>query len=182
MAGSACSSASRRRRSYSAVPVARPCWASSRVPVENRFVVSNADTPNSADHIYEAIATAERAFLPADTVVIHPEDWADLRLMKDDNLNYIGGSPFSNTGSNPGESLWGRRVVVTTAITPGTALVGAFGTAAQVFRRGGLTVEATNSHDDWFKTDMVAIRAEIRVGLNVIRPASFSIADLGGAS
>jgi HK97 family phage major capsid protein len=153
-----------------------------RIPVENRFVVSDADTPNAADHIYAAIAQAEAAFLAVDTILVNPVDWTELRLVKDDNLNYIGGSPFSNTGSNPGEALWGRRVIVTTAVPVSYGVVGAFGTAAQVYRRGGLTVEATNSHDDWFVKDQVAVRAEVRVGLGVLRPASFAIADLGGAS
>ena len=153
-----------------------------RIPADNKFVVSSADTPNSADHIYEAIATAERSHLPSDGIIIHPDDWADLRLLKDDNLNYIGGSPFANTGSNPGESLWGRRVVVTTSCIPGTAVVGAFGLGATIFRNGGLVVEASNSHAELFASDETAIRAEVRLALNVVRPSAFSIADLGGAS
>jgi HK97 family phage major capsid protein len=154
-----------------------------RVPDANKYVSSDADTPNAADHIYEGITVARRSFLEPDTVVIHPVDWADLRLLKDDNLNYIGGSPFSNTGAGePGEFLWNKRVLVTTAMTPGAALVGAFATGAQIFRRGGLTVEASNSHDDWFKTDMVAIRAETRLALCVLRPESFVLVDLGYAS
>jgi HK97 family phage major capsid protein len=71
---------------------------------------------------------------------------------------------------------------VTQAIEEGLALVGAFGTAAQLFRRGGLTVEASNSHDDWFKLDKVAIRAETRLALAVHRPEAFATADLGVAS
>ena len=42
----------------------------------------------------------------------------------------------------------------------GTALVGSFGQAAQVFRPGGVTVEATNSHASYyFTSNQVAIRA-----------------------
>ena len=153
-----------------------------RIPEANRFVVSTADTPNAADHIYEAIAVAERSHLPADGIIVHPDDWADLRLLKDDTLNYIGGSPFSNTGSNPGDSLWGRRVLVTTSCIPGTAVVGSFRLGATIFRRGGLVVEASNSHAELFASDETAIRAEVRLALNVVRPSAFSIADLGGAS
>ncbi len=71
-----------------------------RVPGANDGVYSDADTPNAADHVYAAIAAAEASYLPSDGIVINPADWAELRLLKDDNLNYIGGSPFSNTGSN----------------------------------------------------------------------------------
>jgi HK97 family phage major capsid protein len=153
-----------------------------RIPAENKFVTSDADTPNSADHIYEAISVAERSHLPSDGVIVHPDDWAALRLLKDEDKNYIGGSPFSNTGSNPTESLWRRRVVVTTSCIPGTAVVGSFGLGATIFRRGGLVVEASNSHAELFASDETAIRAEVRLALNVVRPSSFSIADLGYAS
>lgn len=155
-----------------------------RVPVENRFVTSDAEAPNAADHIYAALTTVRvGSFLEPDGVVIHPDDWAALRLLKDDNENYIGGSPFANTGmGEPSDSLWGKRVVVTQAMVPGAAVVGAFNTAAQVFRRTGLMVEASNSHDDFFVQNLTAIRAEERLALAVYRPAAFAIADLGYAS
>lgn len=153
-----------------------------QVPGGNDGVVSDADTPNAADHIYAAITAVRDSFLEADGIVIHPDDWADLRLLKDDNLNYIGGSPFSNTGSNPGESLWGKRVVVTTAQSAGTALVGAFRTGATIYRNGGLTVDASNSHSDYFVKNLTAIRAEERLALAVQRPQAFAVADLSGGN
>ena len=55
----------------------------------------------------------------------------------------------------------------------GTALVGAFKTAAQLFRKGGLRVEASNSHSDFFTKNLVAIRAEERLALAVYRSAAF---------
>jgi HK97 family phage major capsid protein len=153
-----------------------------RVPTANRFVTSDADAPNAADHIYEAITVAQASYLEPDTVVLNPADWADLRLLKDSTENYLGGSPFGNGQPQPGETLWGKRVVVTQAIEVGLALVGAFGTAAQLFRRGGLTVEASNSHEDFFQRDLVAIRAETRLALAVHRPEAFATADLGVVS
>lgn len=153
-----------------------------RVPAENQFLTSDADGPNSADHVYAAIAAAERSYLMVDTVVVHPDDWADLRLTKDTQENYIAGSPFSNGAPQPGETLWGKRVIVSTSIEPHLTLVGAFGTGAQIFRRGGLTVEASNSHSDYFSKDLVALRAEVRLALAVHRPQAFATADLGLAS
>jgi hypothetical protein len=61
-------------------------------------------------------------------------------------------------------------VAVTPAIVANTALVGAFKTAAQVFRKGGIRVEASNSHQDYFIKNLVAIRAEERLALAVYRP------------
>ena len=56
----------------------------------------------------------------------------------------------------------------------GTALIGAFGQAAQIHRRGALTVEASNSHADWFQLNKTAVRAEERLALAVYRPEGFS--------
>lgn len=105
----------------------------------------------------------------ADGIVINPADYETLRLSKDENGVYRGGGPF--TGGNPG--LWGVRTVVTPAIAAGTVLVGAFGTAAQLFRKGGISVDSTNSNEDDFKYNRVALRAEERVLLAVYRPSAF---------
>ncbi len=153
-----------------------------RVPVPNQGVYSTtATSPNAADHIYHGLTVVRGSYLEPDGVVVNPDDWAELRLLKDGNNNYIGGSPFSN-GSEPTESLWNKRVVVTEAQTAGTALVGAFGQAAQVFRKGGLTVEASNSHSDFFRRNLTAIRAEERLALAVYRPEAFATVDLNGAA
>jgi HK97 family phage major capsid protein len=64
-------------------------------------------------------------------------------------------------------------VVVTTAITAGVALVGAFKMGAQVFRKGGISVDVSNSHSDYFVKNLTAIRAEERVALAVYRPGAF---------
>jgi HK97 family phage major capsid protein len=147
----------------------------SRIPAENADVASDADNVNAADHIFAAVTVARRSYLEPDGVVIHPDDWAGIVGLKDNEGRYLGNGPF---GGMQGDVIWGKRVVVTEAATPGSALVGAFGTAAQVFRRGGLTVEASNSHSDFFKKNLTAIRAEERLALAVYRPQAFATADL----
>ena len=131
-------------------------------------------------------AIRANAFLEPDGIIINPTDWKTFRLLKDANGQYYGGGPFTgaygNGNSGIGDTtvnvagndeLWGLRVIVTPAIAQGTALVGAFGTAAQIFRRTGITVEMTNSNEDDFKTNLVAVRAEERLGLAVYRPGAF---------
>lgn len=135
-----------------------------------------ADT--APDAIYKEITKVRVAsFLDPTGIVINPTNWQTVRLAKDANNQYYGGGPFTAAYGNPGgqapDMLWGKVVVPTTAMTLGTALVGAFATAAQVFRRGGLTVEATNSNEDDFKNNLVMIRAEERLALAVYRPAAF---------
>ena len=61
--------------------------------------------------------------------------------------------------------LWDLPVALSTTVGLGTAIVGGFAKAAQIARRGGVVVEATNSHDDYFTRDLVAIRCEQRQAL-----------------
>jgi HK97 family phage major capsid protein len=65
------------------------------------------------------------------------------------------------------------RVVVTSSITVGTALVGAFGQGGAVWRKGGVTVEASNSHGSYFASDITTLRAESRFALGLFRPSAF---------
>lgn len=145
-------------------------------------------TDTRVDAIFKEVTKIRTgAFLDPDALVLHPTDWQSIRLSKDGNQQYYGGGPFGfaaygNPGqivgdtsnlSAGGDTLWGLRVVVTPAITQGTALVGAFQLSASVLRREGMRVEATNSNEDDFKTNLIAIRVEERLGLAVYRPAGF---------
>jgi HK97 family phage major capsid protein len=126
----------------------------------------------NADAIYAQIAAIETATgLAVDGIVMNPTNWKSIQLLKDSSGNYIGGGgPFASPRQ---PTLWGRRVALTSAMVANTALVGAFRTAAQVFRKGGLRVEASNSHSDFFVKNLIAIRAEERLALAVYRPAAF---------
>jgi HK97 family phage major capsid protein len=69
--------------------------------------------------------------------------------------------------------IWNKAVYVTAAIGgAGTALIGN-SQSAQIWSRGGLSVEATNSHGDLFLNNLLAIRAERRLGLTVYRAPAF---------
>jgi HK97 family phage major capsid protein len=124
------------------------------------------------------------AFLEPDWVVMNPADWEAMRLLTDTAGQFFGGGPFQGpygSGANMGasnqltgatDSVWNKPVYVTAAIGAGTAVVGTR-SAAQVWRRGGLSVDASNSHSNYFQLNLVAIRAEERVGLAVYRPNGF---------
>lgn len=118
------------------------------------------------------------AFVEPDAIVINPVDWQTIRLTKDGNGQYYGGGPFTGAygnggGPNPADMLWGLRVVVTPAIAAGTVLVGSWAMCAQLFRKGGLTVEATNSNENDFLNNLIAIRVEERLLQAVYRPGGF---------
>ena len=105
-----------------------------------------------------------------DGVVMNPNNWLPIQLRKTTTGEYIGGGPFQ-VPLRP--RLWGLPVALTTGIAEGTSLVGAFATAAQVFRKGGIRVDVSNSHADFFIKNKTAIRAELREALAVYRPAAF---------
>jgi HK97 family phage major capsid protein len=125
------------------------------------------------------------AFLEPDWIAVHPGDYEDLRLLADTAGQLLGGGPWLGAYGNanlvsagaPGgftDTLWGKEVYVTpmTGATKGTAIVGTRA-SAQVWSRGGMQIEATNSHASNFVLDLSVIRAERRLGLCVFRPAGY---------
>lgn len=124
-----------------------------------------------ADVLFQQImALAATSYLMPDGIVMNPADWAGIAMSKTTTGEYLAGGPFSGI---PTPTVWGLRIAVTPSIAPKTALVGAFKTGAQIFRKGGIRVEASNSHVDFFIKNLVAIRAEERLALAVYRPAAF---------
>jgi HK97 family phage major capsid protein len=109
--------------------------------------------------------------LPPSFIVLHPADWWSIRLTKDGDGRYIFGDPQSPL-TNP--NIFGLSVVSTTAMAAGTFLVGSGDAAASQIRdRMAMQVEISTEHSDYWTRNMVAIRAEKRLALVVLRPASY---------
>jgi HK97 family phage major capsid protein len=113
---------------------------------------------------------ATTVFVTPDAFVINPANWQTIQLTKNAAGNYLGNGPWA-PAQQP--MLWGIPGAVTPSIVANTALVGGFRSSAQIFRRGGVRVEATNSHASFFINNLVAIRAEERLALAVYREAAF---------
>lgn len=121
-----------------------------------------------------------------DAIVIHPNDYQKLRLATDGNTQYYGGGFFQGQYgleyNDPGR-IWGLRIVQTTAIseidlvTPAAGnkgpVVGAFNLGGRVVYRNGISIEATNSNEDDFTSNLTTIRVEQRLALAVLRPLAF---------
>lgn len=134
---------------------------------------NGAATPpetNAEAILRQITAIATSAFVYPDGIVMNPANWFTTVTAKDSTGRYFGNGPFL---SLPTASLWGTPVAITPSIVANTALVGAFGTMSQVFRKGGTRIEASNSHQDFFIKNLVAIRAEERLALAVYRPGAF---------
>lgn len=103
-------------------------------------------------------------------VALNTADAWSLRLMKDGYGQYIFGSPSQGGVSQ----IFGLDMVVTNAMTSGQFLVGsAAPNVAQIRMRSDASVEISTEHSDYFIKNMVAIRAELRAALVVLRPNAF---------
>jgi HK97 family phage major capsid protein len=121
------------------------------------------------DVIRLAILQAALAEYPVTGIVMHPADWADVELTKDDKGAYI----FTNPQNGTEPRLWRLPVVETQAMTIDRFLVGAFRLGAQIFDREDANVEVSTEDGDNFKKNLVTIRAEERLALAVYRPEAF---------
>ena len=149
------------------------------------FDIDTADTADQFDGLYRAIQMIPAATnLTADALMINPIDYAELRLHKDANGQYIAGGPFANGQYGVGGVLidppvWGLRTVATNAVPQGRFVLGAFRQGATVLRKGGLRVDSTNTNDVDFEHNLVTLRAEERLGLMVPVPEAFVQGQLG---
>jgi HK97 family phage major capsid protein len=102
-------------------------------------------------------------------VVLHPNDWAAIELLKGNDLHYI----WVQVPTGGEMRVWRVPVVETTVIQEGQFLMGAFGLGAKFWDRQQASVRVSEHHDDFFIRNAVAILAEIRLALCVYRPSAF---------
>ena len=134
-------------------------------------LLSSSKGWNKIDIVGRAIQqiTAAKELDPT-FVVLHPNDWWEMRLTKDGFGRYILGDPQTNVRP----SLFGLDVVYTTSIANGTFLVGSGNPIASEIRdRMEMQVEISTEHQDFFTKNLVAVRGEKRVVLVVKRPNSY---------
>lgn len=125
---------------------------------------------NKADAIRRAATLSFLAYYEPSGVVLHPNDWEDLELTKDAFGQYLVALSVA-MGGEP--KVWRLPVVETPAIPEGTALVGAFGTGAQLYDREQASIRISEQHSDFFVRNAIVILAEQRLALAVKRPESF---------
>jgi HK97 family phage major capsid protein len=134
-------------------------------------VALGAAPDTTFDAVYRQIAAiATTSFAFPDGIVMNPADFAQCQLMKNAQGNYLGSGPWAAAQT---ATMWGLPVALTPAIVAGTALVGAYRTQSQIFRRGGIRVESSNSHSTFFVENKVAIRGEERLAFVVYREGAF---------
>ncbi len=110
-------------------------------------------------------------------VVFHPNDWYSTNFLlaksgdgTNSSANYLIGDPRASVDQL--NQLWGLKVVVTEAMTENTCLVGDFRFAMR-WAREGASITMTDSHDDFFVRNLLAILAERRDAFGVFDSQAF---------
>lgn len=146
-----------------------------------------------AEAILQAITDIRLTrFYEPDAAVLNPLDWMKIRLAKDANGQYLGGSFFgtnygvaanagaasNSLGVEQGLTLWGKRIVATPVQPEALVLTGAFADAGEVLRLGGLRVDLTNTNGFDFEQNLWTMRIEERVGLRIESPELFELVQI----
>lgn len=125
-----------------------------------------------ADQIGRTIQQIELANeMEPSFVVLPPSIWWSIRLQKTSTGEYVYGNPAQGDGQF---NLFGLQPIRSNVISNTKFLVGSAAPTAAVIRdREEMTVELSTEDNDNFTKNMVTIRAEERVALVVMRPASY---------
>jgi len=124
------------------------------------------------DAIVDAIRTIREDNREPTALVINPADWysTGFLMAKDSAGNYLIGDPRASLDQL--NTLWGLRVVVTPAMTANTALVGDFRQYVVADRQQS-AIYVTDSHNDWFARNLLAVLAEERLAGGCLDPEAF---------
>jgi HK97 family phage major capsid protein len=121
--------------------------------------------------VYKAMTKVRSVgFAEPTGLVIHPNDWQDFVTLQEVAGAYIWGRPQDD----PVDRIWGMPVVVTTAATEGTALLGDFQLYSHISRRQGITIKVADQHSDYAIYNKLAVIIEERLSLEIYRAAAFA--------
>lgn len=124
-----------------------------------------------ADDLLTCVRKAKTKLLAnnfrATALVLHPNDYEDLELLKDSQGRFMMGDPAV---SGDAASVWSSPIVVTSAIPQGTGLMADFPMATRLFIREEARIDVSENTSDDFSKNLVRARCESRLGLAVLRP------------
>jgi HK97 family phage major capsid protein len=158
--------------------------------IEKQLVIGNGTAPNisglldtgnftaytatAGDTLVDAVNRAKYAMWAAgyrpDAVVVNPADWGAMERTRADAGAgaYLYGMPGQSAQMN----AFGVEVVLSAYVPAGTFLIGAFRVATMLWEREGVTVEAFEQDEDNVQRNLVTVRAEARLGLEVSMPSA----------
>lgn len=139
---------------------------------EPAFVVGD----NIADAILRAMTVVILADHEPNFAALHPLDWQNLLLMRENNTDRTGQYLYGGPGTMAAATIWGMAITPTTALAAGAPLVGD-SMGATLLVREGVNVKTSDSDQDDFVRNRVTVLAEARVALPVWYPSAFAVAD-----
>lgn len=149
------------------------------VPNTLSYTQTSGGTPAAAtepksDALRRAATKAIVANYAPTGYVLHPYDWEQIELQKDNEGRYM---LITNVTVGMQSRIWRQPVVETVAMPEGTFVTGAWGTGAQLYDRMQANVRIAEQHADFFVRNAVAILVEERLAFAVKRPESFVIGE-----
>jgi HK97 family phage major capsid protein len=121
--------------------------------------------------IRKAITKSQISGYTPSGVVLHPSDWEAVELTQDSTTGTFLFTKDPSSVTAP--RVWGLPVVPTTAIASGVGLVGAWKEGATLWRKPGVRLFMSDSHDVNFTKNILVLLAETRCQLAVYAPAAF---------
>lgn len=129
----------------------------------------SVDDANQFDVIVASLNQLALANYNADCIMLNPTDFNKILLLKDSTSKYLKDQVYA--GIQP--SFNGVKVVVNTAITAGTFLIGNFGVGTQLWVRQGINVEFFREDGTNVRDGFVTVRVSERVALTNYLPNAF---------
>lgn len=109
---------------------------------------------------------------PPKVLLLNPEDWAGLALLKDTQKRYLLGGPAGVTT----KSLWGLPVETSASVPSGKYIMADFALGSTIYDRQEVALEIDREGDD-FRKNLLTIRVERRLGLGVEDAAAIAGGD-----
>lgn len=129
-----------------------------------------AATEPKADSLRRAATKVLLSYYDPTGYVLHPNDWEDIELDKDQQGRYL---ITVNVAVGAEQRIWRIPVVASPAMTEGKFLTGAFGLGAQLYDREEGNIRVAEQHGNLFIQNAVLVLAEQRIALTVRRPEAF---------
>lgn len=130
-------------------------------------------TDQAADAIRRAIGQLDAMNFEADAVVLNPDDWTAMELLKDDEQRYLIGDPKGPAS----KKIWAEMVHTTPSLPAGKFIVASLGQATMFHPREDANLIIALDGDDLTK-NLVTLLAELRATMTVPQPGGVVYGDL----
>lgn len=113
----------------------------------------------------------------AQAYLLNPYDWENIQLIRADVGGTAGPFLFGGPAANEVPTLWNLPVVECESVPQGVGYVGNFKTLI-LWDREQAGVQMTDSHNDFFVRNLVAILAEARAAFGCLKPSAIVEMDM----